>query len=170
MFSSLLQVAVQERKGILSHLEGIYQIEDIDKRIRYMDSFAEIKMFVLMFLDAFEKETEVKNSYSWVVQRIIDYVEKHIENPELSVQEIADHVSLSSTYISILFKKEVQVTLKQYISNIRMDKAKKMLRSECYKITEIAEKCGYANANYFSRAFRKSEDMTPVEYREKADI
>lgn len=51
-----------------------------------------------------------------------------------------------------------------------MEKAKKMLKSECYKIAEISEKCGYANANYFSRAFHKSEDMTPVEYREKVTL
>ena len=50
------------------------------------------------------------------------------------------------------------------------EKAKKMLKSECYKIAEISEKCGYANANYFSRAFHKSEDMTPVEYREKVTL
>lgn len=170
MFSSLLQVSIQERKGILSHLDGIYQAEDMEKRIQYMDTFDELRLFVRKFLDAYEKEIEGKNGYSWIVQKIMEYVAQHIENPDLSVQEIADYVSLSPTYISILFKKEVRVNLKQYISNIRMEKAKKMLKSECYKITEIAEKCGYANANYFSRAFHKSEDMTPVEYREKADL
>ena len=142
----------------------------MEKRIQYMDTFDELRLFVRDFLDAYEKEIEGKNGYSWIVQKIMEYVAQHIENPDLSVQEIADHVSLSPTYISILFKKEVRVNLKQYISNIRMEKAKKMLKSECYKIAEISEKCGYANANYFSRAFHKSEDMTPVEYREKADL
>lgn len=170
MFSSLIQVAVQQRKGILARLEGIYQIEDIDKRIRYMETFDEIKLFVQAFLESYEREANVKKGYSWIVQKIMEYIDEHIENPDLSVQEIADNVSLSSAYISILFKKEVQINLKQYISNIRMEKAKKMLRNECYKITEIAQKCGYANANYFSRAFHKSEEMTPVEYREKADL
>lgn len=170
MFSSLLQVSIQERKGILSHLDGIYQAEDMEKRIQYMDTFDELRLFVRNFLDAYEKEIEGKNGYSWIVQKIMEYVAQHIENPDLSVQEIADHVSLSPTYISILFKKEVRVNLKQYISNIRMEKAKKMLKSECYKIAEISEKCGYANANYFSRAFHKSEDMTPVEYREKVTL
>lgn len=107
MFSSLLQVSIQERKGILSHLDGIYQAEDMEKRIQYMDTFDELRLFVRKFLDAYEKEIEGKNGYSWIVQKIMEYVAQHIENPDLSVQEIADYVSLSPTYISILFKKKL---------------------------------------------------------------
>ena len=59
----------------------------------------------------------------------------------------------------------MKVTLKQYLSGYRLEKAKKLLEQDYMKITEIAEKCGYANANYFSKVFREGTGMTPLEYR-----
>ena len=69
--------------------------------------------------------------------------------------------------MNVLFKQEMKVTLKQYLSNYRLEKAKKLLNQYGMKITEIAEKCGYTNANYFSKVFREATGMTPVEYRER---
>ncbi|HBA48680.1 MAG TPA: hypothetical protein DCZ91_12955, partial [Lachnospiraceae bacterium] len=57
--------------------------------------------------------------------------------------------------------------LKLYISNYRIEKAKKMLLGGNDRIVDIAEKCGYTSANYFARVFKESEGMTPVEYREQ---
>ena len=71
--------------------------------------------------------------------------------------------------MNVLFKQEMKVTLKQYLSSYRLEKAKRLLEEDYMKITEIAEKCGYANANYFSKVFREGMGMTPMEYREKRE-
>ena len=71
--------------------------------------------------------------------------------------------------MNVLFKQEMKVTLKQYLSSYRLEQAKKLLEQDYWKITEIAEKCGYANANYFAKVFRDSTGMTPVEYRDRYD-
>ena len=71
--------------------------------------------------------------------------------------------------MNVLFKQEMKVTLKQYLSSYRLERAKRLLEQDYMKITEIAEKCGYANANYFAKVFRDSVGMTPVEYRESCE-
>ena len=167
MFTSFLTYILNERKGIITYLQGINSPKDIETYIQRVESFKQIEELVEMVLDAMEAEKNNKNGYSWTVQNILKYIDENYSNSELSVQEIADYVHLSTTYLSIVFKKEVKVTLKHYLSNYRLEKAKKMLRNENYKITDVAEQCGYANANYFARVFKESEDMTPVEYREK---
>ena len=55
------------------------------------------------------------------------------------------------------------------LSNYRLEKAKKLLEQDYLKVTEIAEKCGYTNGNYFSKVFREATGMTPVEYRERCE-
>ena len=73
----------------------------------------------------------------------------------------------SAAHLNVLFRKETGVTVKQYISDYRLNLSKKLLCNPHIKVSEIAERCGYSNANYFSKVFRASENMTPVEYRKE---
>lgn len=163
---SLLQMVVDRWKGSARYLHSVQQAELVREHACSLETFAALKDFTAEVLRAREAEDLAKNSYSRVVQSVLRYIEEHFSDCELSVQDVANHVHLSTTYISILFKKETQKTLKQYISDCRLDKAKRLLENEHYKVTDIAEMCGYANSNYFARVFRESEGMTPVEYRE----
>lgn len=170
MFISLVQYILNEKKGIADMLDGIQGAADVADYIGSMHSFAELTQFVWKVLDALDEEQNRKNGYSRIVQSILAYIEERYADNSLSVAEIADYEHLSVTYLNILFKKDMQVTLKQYISNYRMDKAKKLLRGCNLRIGDIAEKCGYADANYFTRVFKECEDMTPVEYRENRNL
>jgi len=76
-------------------------------------------------------------------------------------------MNFTATYMNVLFKQEMRVTLKQYLSNYRLEKAKNMLDNNFNKVTDIAEKCGYANANYFAKVFKEMTNMTPLEYRNR---
>lgn len=167
MFASLVRAILHDKIGTLRHLDGISQPEEADAYILSMESFQDLKDFLFKILDARKKADASKNEYSRIVQGILEYVDKNYDNSELSIQEIADYVHLSTTYLNIIFKKEVKITLKLYISNYRIEKAKKMLLRKNDRIVDIAEKCGYTSANYFARVFKESEGMTPVEYREK---
>ncbi len=77
---------------------------------------------------------------------------------------------LSSTYICTLFKNETGVTLNQYITLFRMDKAKELLSDPKNKIADISAKVGYSDGNYFGKSFKKAVGMTPGEYRAKMII
>ncbi len=79
--------------------------------------------------------------------------------------ELAARFKLTPSYINVLFKDETGSTIKKYISGVRIENAKQMIRQDYDRIAEIAEKCGYANANYFAKVFREETGMTPLEYR-----
>jgi two-component system response regulator YesN len=76
----------------------------------------------------------------------------------------------SSAHLSVLFKQETGITIKQYIGEYRMELSKKLLANENYKVNEISELCGYSNANYFAKVFKAATDLSPVEYRKKCGI
>lgn len=167
VFAGLVQGLLHQWKGSVRYLKSVSQEEEVEEYFRSVGSFAELKAFVEEVLSAQEAEYQAQNSYSKVVQDVLRYIEGHYADSELSVQEIAEHAHLSTTYLSIVFKKETKKTLRQFIGDYRLEKARRLLENERYKITDIAERCGYANANYFARVFRESEGMTPVEYRER---
>ena len=98
---------------------------------------------------------------------IKEYVRKHYDHYSLSVKEIADFVGLTTTYVCTLFKNETQITINQYISDYRIERAKRLLEDPRNKISDIAEKIGYADSNYFGKSFKKLVGLTPSEYREK---
>ncbi|MCI5604733.1 MAG: helix-turn-helix transcriptional regulator, partial [Clostridia bacterium] len=78
---------------------------------------------------------------------------------------LADEFHLNSQYISQLFKNEIGVGFHVYLTNIRMEKAKKLLLTTALPIAEIAELTGYNDYRVFTKVFKKSENITPTQYR-----
>ena len=70
-------------------------------------------------------------------------------------------------YLNILFKRETGTTLYQYVTNVRLEHAKHFLETSNTAVSEIATRCGYPNANSFSRAFKRRENCSPQEYRSR---
>jgi two-component system response regulator YesN len=66
-----------------------------------------------------------------------------------------------------MFKKETDQTLNQYITEYRIEKAKRLLENQGTKISEISSDVGYTDGNYFGKSFKKYVGLTPSEYREK---
>lgn len=98
---------------------------------------------------------------------IKDYISHNYHRPALSVKEIGEHIHMSQPYVCTLFKNETGLTLNQYITNYRMEKAKLLLADSNYKIADISAKAGYTDGNYFAKSFRKQTGLSPSEYREK---
>ena len=74
---------------------------------------------------------------------------------------------MSSTYVCTLFKGETGVTLNQYITGFRMEKAKELLSDPKYRISDVSVRVGYPDGNYFGKSFKKAVGMTPSEYRDR---
>lgn len=106
------------------------------------------------------KYQKEKNS----MQRIEEYLQLHYKE-DITLQEIADRFFLSREYISRKFKQDYQSTITDYLTNIRMEKAKKLLENPYLKIYEVAYGVGYQNEKYFSKVFKKHQGFTPNEYR-----
>jgi two-component system response regulator YesN len=77
-------------------------------------------------------------------------------------------VHLSEQYLSRLFKQETGCTITQYITVRRLEKAKQYLSYSHKTVTEISEKCGFSDPNYFARVFKKYEGTTPTQYQQQA--
>ena len=101
---------------------------------------------------------EVKG-YSRIVADAEEYIYR-----SFSLNDVAAYVHLSPGYLSSEFKKETGVTLKSYLTDVRIDAAKKMMDEGKYKIYEICSAVGYNSSQYFSQAFYKKTGMFPTEY------
>lgn len=95
------------------------------------------------------------------------YVTCHYREPDLSLATIAQKLEITSSYLCSIFKKETDMTLTGYITEYRMEHAKRYLLEEKRKIKEIAFLTGYSDCNYFIKVFKKYTGVTPAEYRKE---
>lgn len=98
------------------------------------------------------------------IHSILRYLQEHLAE-EISLTVLAEEFHLSAQYVSQLFKNEIGVNFLAYLTNIRMEKAKKLLLSSSLSIAEISEQSGYGDYRVFTKVFKKSEGITPSRYR-----
>ena len=92
------------------------------------------------------------------------YLQEHLAE-DISLSVLAEQFHLNPQYISQLFKSEIGVGFLTYLTNIRMEKAKKLLLSTSLSIAEVAEQSGYGDYRVFTKVFKKTEGSTPSQYR-----
>ncbi|MFC4596694.1 response regulator transcription factor [Cohnella hongkongensis] len=95
----------------------------------------------------------------------IAYIEANVER-NFSLKNIADHLHISESYLSKLFKSKTSYTFLEYCTNYRIKKAAELLMDERNKVYEIADKVGYPDSRYFSTLFKKQIGLTPTEFRQ----
>ncbi|MGM9650513.1 MAG: response regulator [Faecousia sp.] len=106
-----------------------------------------------------------ENAYSRTVSDAIAFVHTHYAQAELSLNDIADELHISVGHLCALFKQETGVTLKNYITDVRIEAAKRLLRTSHEKIYAVCTAVGYQSSQYFSQVFYKKVGMYPAEYR-----
>jgi two-component system response regulator YesN len=88
---------------------------------------------------------------------------------EITLEEVSKSVSISPHYFSRLFKEETSENFIEYLTRVRIQKAKELMKTSNLSIKEICFKIGYADPNYFSHIFKKTEKLTPSEYIKKCN-
>lgn len=106
-----------------------------------------------------------QTSYQKLVEDAINYVQEHYADSEISIAKVCGHLHISMGYFSGIFKKETQMTFNNYLLQLRMERAKELLRTTDWKTFEVAEHIGYPDANYFSYSFKKQVGLSPKDYR-----
>lgn len=106
---------------------------------------------------------EVGNS---IVSRVCDYVIGHIESP-LTLKAVADSLYINHTYLSNTFKKKTGMNFIDYITLVKMERARYLIGNTPKKSYEISAQIGYNDPEYFSRLFKKHSGFSPTEYKKK---
>ncbi|MFD0673178.1 response regulator [Cohnella sp. GCM10027633] len=101
-----------------------------------------------------------------VVERVRAIIDAKYADGDLTVAEIGKEVFLTPTYVSLLFKQETGQTVGEYLTQVRMDRAKEMLRDPQYKLYDICYAIGYTDPSYFTKLFKKITGVTPSVYRD----
>jgi two-component system response regulator YesN len=112
-----------------------------------------------------------KNKHSTTISKVIEIIEEHIGDPNLSLQWVANEMLyMNADYLGKLFKKETGEKFSNFLTRIRIEKAIEMIETESdVKIFELAEKIGFGdNSQYFSQVFKKQTGFTPSEYKRES--
>lgn len=117
------------------------------------------------FIDYTFDFSEIKHSDA--IYRIMEYVKLNYSE-KITLEEIASYVHLSPSHISGMFRKETGQTISAYVSHIRIEKSKALLREPGVPIAEIAGLCGFEDQSYFTRVFKKQTGISPKQYRNNA--
>ncbi|MNN03553.1 HTH-type transcriptional regulator YesS [compost metagenome] len=113
-------------------------------------------------------DSERRDSRSVLICKVHAYINDNLHY--VSLQTIADHVSMHPVYLSKMYKLETGRRISDYISQAKMEKAAYLLTHTPLKIYEIAAELGYSNAHYFIKLFKEYADMTPQEFRDRGTV
>ena len=111
------------------------------------------------------REKTASNRYGDIVDEVMSYIEKNYAQEELSLNLLASHVNFSPNHLSMIFSQQTGQTFIKYLTDFRMNKAKELLRCTNKRSSVIAMEVGYKDSHYFSYLFKKTQGMTPTQYR-----
>lgn len=108
-----------------------------------------------------------QETFNQLVFRAKVYIKENYSDSEMSINKVCSYLHISAPYFSSIFKKETKTTFINYLTQVRMEAAKDLLKNTDLKTFEIAEKVGFSDSNYFSYSFKKNYGISPSEYRNK---
>lgn len=100
-----------------------------------------------------------------ILKTAVDFIDSHYMEEDMSLNKAANAANVSANHFSALFSQNMGQTFIEYLTNLRMNKAKEYLRCTSMRSSEIAGEIGYKDAHYFSYLFKKTQGMTPSDYR-----
>ena len=130
----------------------IHEFHDIESMLQWLGG---ILLFTVKYIDENEK-----NSIKSSIERAKEYIDEHFQE-DLNIADMANFACVSTSYFSSMFKKVTGMTFTDYLTSLRMAKAKELMIKGDMKITEIAKQVGYNDYRSFHKAFRKEFNSAP---------
>ena len=155
----------EKMTGYTHLLETVQVMADSEDYIRDMriNEYLQ-KLLTLLMEETYRPVQQSSRAKQENIQKVRDYLEAHYEE-RVTLEGLAEQFYINKFYLTKLFKQTYGVTVNSYLMQIRITRAKQLLRFTDLSIELIGEKCGILDPNYFSRAFKKMEGLTPGRYR-----
>jgi two-component system response regulator YesN len=165
LVSSLIEYAAEsgnETKEIFG--EGIGMLEEVQSK----KNLDELETWILGLLSQISGHIRAGRSKrpSRIVEEAKKYIDANYASFDLRIDEIAKNVYVKYGHLCFLFKRETGKTINEYIGELRICKAKELIDGGCQSIAMVAARVGYADANYFSKCFKKLAGISPGKYIE----
>ncbi len=146
---------------------GFDHVETMLTQLQTIEQIREQVHKILVGALAF-RDRHAGSQHAGMIQQAKEYIDHHYMDPNISLHEVAAHVNHSPSHFSTVFSQETCTTFKEYLTEIRLRKAKELLRTTSLKSFEISYQVGYGDPHYFSYVFRKNTGLSPTEFRLKA--
>lgn len=147
-----------ERCGDFQKMEEVFQTAEAGK-----DYVKKVLETAIDLRDAVSRK-----KYHSLLEEARNFIEQHYDNENISLNSVAASVNMSPNHFSSIFSQEMSQTFIEYLTHVRMEKAKELLRTSSMKTAEIALAVGYKDPHYFSYLFKKTQECTPKEFRSQA--
>ncbi len=152
----------------VNHVETILKIENSETLVEISEIISEFCRILLDYL--VEKHSRnADEKYKLIVNKIQNYILENYSDSGLSLDVISEIVDLTPGYVGKIFKSYTGESFNEYISNIRLEKARFLLVSTEKPIFKICEEVGIYNVTYFSTLFKKAYSLTPSQFREQSN-
>ncbi|MGN0205371.1 MAG: response regulator [Coprococcus sp.] len=166
-------VILNIRFAIVSFLESIGAdkndyMDDIEQAVQIIrkEESDVFEYFVEMLQVAMRIRDQINNYQGGkILKKALEYIDSNYDKNSLSLNMVAESVGASANYLSAIFSQGMQKTFVEYVTEKRIEKAKKLLRQTDKTSGEIAKAVGYKDAHYFSFVFKKLQGCSPREYR-----
>lgn len=111
------------------------------------------------------RDSHTGGRYRAVIVKAREYINKHYASGDISLSSTASYVGISPNHLSMVFSRETGENFVEYLTRIRLEKAKQLLQNTAMKSAEIAFEVGFSDPHYFSHIFKKNVGLSPREYR-----
>ena len=140
---------------------------EIDEIKKLLIDFQKIKDYLIeIFTTAIEQRDLLRSKrYYRIIEQAKEYIMKNYANGDLSLNDVAEYVNMSPSHFSTIFSRETGNTFIRYLTDLRMSKAKELLKCTDLLCAEISAEVGYKDPHYFSYLFKKEHNCTPLQYR-----
>lgn len=148
-------------------------LEALHQQVRALASWktgAEIRAWTLNSVMEIMTLVQARIQRHDAVQEAITYIHEHFQRSDISLQEVAEAVNLSQSYLSSQFKVRTGVNYMRYLTQVRLEEAQKLLRTTDLSIAQVAETVGYPNVTNFYRHFQRQTSMTPAMFRQAKHV
>ncbi|MHC1771383.1 MAG: response regulator [Flexilinea sp.] len=147
--------------------ELIERCGDLDQIAADLSSLEKTKTNIKRILEEtlLLRDQSTNQKYRGLLQDAENYIHENFNSEDLSLNLVAQSVNVSPTHFSTIFSQEKGITFIEYLTTVRMGKAKELLRCSSMKSSEIGYAVGYKDPHYFSYIFKKIQGCTPKEYR-----